>query len=169
MDKLSYQKTFDTYFAPLCRYANKYLADKPASEDAVSDVFFNVWELHERIEDTPYLEHYLFHSVHNKCLNLLRDRKQTCDLDDASEDTYLSDAGHLHVEIKELSTHIDKAILSLPPRSREVFIRSRYENLNNREIADTMHISVKTVEGHITKSLKHIKKRLADTYLSTLF
>ena len=47
-----------------------------------------------------------------------------------------------------------KAISELPPTSREVFILSRMKNLPNKEIALRLDISVKTVEFHITRSLK---------------
>ena len=44
----------------------------------------------------------------------------------------------------------------------EVFILSRMKNLPNKEIALRLDISVKTVEFHITRSLKQLRVRLKD-------
>ena len=44
---------------------------------------------------------------------------------------------------------------------------SRYQNLANKQIADSLDISLKTVEAHITKVLRILRLRLKD-YLVTI-
>ena len=46
---------------------------------------------------------------------------------------------------------------------------SRREELSNKEIADQLNISIKTVEFHITKSLKVLKEKLRDYSLAAFF
>lgn len=58
------------------------------------------------------------------------------------------------LEAQELHDLIQRAIMAIPENSREIFLKSRDENLTNQEIADKMNISIKTVEKHITRSLK---------------
>lgn len=62
----------------------------------------------------------------------------------------------------EIQTLVQEAISELPPTSREVFILSRMKNLPNKEIALRLDISVKTVEFHITRSLKQLRVQLKD-------
>lgn len=62
----------------------------------------------------------------------------------------------------EIQALVQEAISELPPTSREVFILSRMKNLPNKEIALRLDISVKTVEFHITRSLKQLRVRLKD-------
>ena len=59
---------------------------------------------------------------------------------------------------------IHEAIFSLPPKCRDVFNKSRMDNLSNKEIAEQMNISVKAVEGHISRALKQIRAYLGDAY-----
>ena len=62
-----------------------------------------------------------------------------------------------------------EAICALPDKCREVFQYSRHENLSNREIAEKMQISIKTVEAQITKAFKVNKELLGrKIYLSFL-
>ena len=110
---------------------------------------------------TPPAVPYLFQAARNKCLNNIRDRKNTCSIEESGYDAYLEDTS---VEVNELNRIIEEAVLSLPEKCGEVFRKSREEHLSNQEIAKEMQISVKTVEAQITKALKMIRKYLGETY-----
>ena len=56
---------------------------------------------------------------------------------------------------------------SLPKKCKQVFELSRYENLKNKEIAERLDISVKTVEAQMTKALKIFRENLKE-YLTIL-
>ena len=43
-----------------------------------------------------------------------------------------------------------------------MFLESRNEEMSNREIAEQLNISVKTVEAQITKALKTIRSYITD-------
>ena len=66
------------------------------------------------------------------------------------------------MEVEELNRFIEEAILSLPDKCRDVFLKSRNEEMSNREIAEQLNISVKTVEAQITKALKAIRSYITD-------
>ena len=57
---------------------------------------------------------------------------------------------------------IRKAIDELPLGRRQVFVLSRFEGLKNKEIAEKLGISVKTVENQIGSALKYMRKQLTD-------
>jgi len=50
----------------------------------------------------------------------------------------------------------------LPPQCKTVFALSRFEQRKNKEIAEELGISVKAVEGHISKALKLFRNSLKD-------
>ena len=60
-------------------------------------------------------------------------------------------------DIKEA---VQKAILSLPEKCREVFTLSKLDGLKNREIADKLNISEKTVERHMSIALSKLREEL---------
>lgn len=51
-------------------------------------------------------------------------------------------------------------IQNLPPKCREAFLLNKKHGLKYKEVAEELNISVKTVELHISKALKGIKKKL---------
>ena len=58
--------------------------------------------------------------------------------------------------LKDMEDIIRKAINTLPPKRRTVFMLSRYEGLSNKEIAAKLNISVNTVESQMSKAIKTI-------------
>jgi RNA polymerase sigma factor (sigma-70 family) len=53
-----------------------------------------------------------------------------------------------------------EALNELPERTRNIFILFRLENMKQREIADMMDISVRTVEQHVTRASVRLRERL---------
>jgi len=60
----------------------------------------------------------------------------------------------------ELSNSLHVAIDKLPPVRKKILILKAFHNYNNKEIADEMAISVKTVEHHITKAFRRMKRMM---------
>ena len=152
---------FDRYFSPLCRFMYLYVKNQQEVEEMALDIFTYVWENRATLEIKLTFKAYLFQAARNKCLNNIRDRKNTCSIEESGYDACLEDSS---VEVNELNRIIEEAILSLPEKCGEVFRKSREEHLPNQEIAKEMQISVKTVEAQITKALKMIRKYLGETY-----
>ena len=55
---------------------------------------------------------------------------------------------------------LEEAVERLPERCREVFVLSKMEELSNKEIAEKLNVSVKTVEAQMTKALSRLRKDL---------
>jgi len=59
-----------------------------------------------------------------------------------------------------LQTKIKDSLDLLPDKCRMVFELSRFQNKKYREIAEELNISIKTVEIHMGKALKILRKAL---------
>lgn len=153
---------FKTYFTPLCQFMYTYVDNKQVVEEEAMDLFVYLWQHKEKIQPHLSIKAYLFQAARNKCLNILRNKTVHLPLEEAMNSINADDQSPLEVE--ELNELIQRAILALPENSRNIFLKSRRENLTNQEIADNLNISIKTVEKHITRSLKMIKNFLGDQY-----
>ena len=72
------------------------------------------------------------------------------------------------IEDKELRKEIHDAINELPDKCKEVFKLSYLHDMKNKEIADTLGISLRTVEAHMYKALKFLRERLSHLLLSLI-
>ncbi len=161
-DESAFKFLFETYFSSLCRFACLYVKEHKIAEEIALDVFTLIWENRDSIEIRVTFKAYLFQATKNRAYNYLRDNERYFVVSDFSilekfEEDYT-------FESQELMGLIEEAISSLPLNNRLVFTKSRVENLSNKEIAEQMQVSVKTVEAHITKALKHIRTYLGESY-----
>lgn len=161
-DAKAFEDLFRRYFPHLLHYASMLLKDEDLAQDAVQSVFIHIWEKRKELEIQKTIKSYLFRSVYNASINLLKQqklneksRKALALIHPGIEQSFL-----LNIEAHELETRIASALESLPEKCRQVFDLSRNEGLKNREIAEKLGISIKTVEAHIGKALGILKKRL---------
>ena len=102
-------------------------------------------------------------AVRNRCLNAIQRNKykQVTHnyIYEKLKDTFQNPDSYM---LEELSWHIEKAIGELPENYRKVFSMSRFEDYTNKEIAEQLGVSVKTVEYRITQTLKILRAKLKD-------
>lgn len=154
------ESLFRDNFDALSRLAMKYIGDFDNSKDIVHEVFIAFWQKFEALpHDTKY-KGYLFTAVRNKSLNYLRDQKKHLNIVDAEIQTSAESEDLL--ETQELAREIDYALNLLPDRCREVFELSRFEGMKYAQIADRLDISIKTVEGQMSKALRLMRDHLQD-------
>lgn len=158
LDQRAFEELFREYFQPLMSFAKKMLVDEDDSRDVVQKVFIRLWEKRKELDASVSLKSYLFTSVHNRSLNLIRDRKKfsSGDVPDRAVDW---DVG-AQIDSMELEEKISEAIASLPEKCRKIFEMNRFEGLKYGEIAAKLGISVKTVENQISKALKILREKL---------
>ena len=134
------------------QFAYSYVRNREEAEDIVMGAFTNVWEHRNELREDTNISALLLTAIKNRSLNHLQHLRistlEACDPDKLFCD--------------EIQALVQEAISELPPTSREVFILSRMKNLPNKEIALRLDISVKTVEFHITRSLKQLRVQLKD-------
>lgn len=169
-DEVAYELVFRKYYEDLCRYAFSLLKKSDESEDVVQQVFVNFWESREKTIITGALKNYLFRSVHNQCLNLLKHEKVKAGYMQYSSffESHYQLGVEESVEAGELSDKIEKAINLLPTECARIFRMSREEELKYKEIADQLELSVKTVENQIGKALKLLRASLSDYLLGVI-
>jgi RNA polymerase sigma-70 factor (ECF subfamily) len=167
--KSEFDYLFRKYFPRLRAFARVIVKEDEAAKDIVQEAFIKSWEEKDHIEWKTF-ESYLFRMVRNRCLNHIRDKnlaqQKKQDLTELNrfEEIYRIDfvrnEPYLIFE-KELKDKLNQAIDQLPPRCKEVFVKSRMEGMKNREIAEELDINIKNVERHISSALKTLKKHFA--------
>ena len=159
----SFKYFFDKYYNDLCNFVNIYLHDKVLAEEIVQDIFVYLWGNKENLRINTSVKAYLFTASKLKSLNHLRDtRNQKRIIDQlgksAASDTI--DFDDSLVDTEEFRKILDAAIEQLPPKCKKIFLLSKKEELSNKEIAEQLGISVKTVENQMTVALKKLREYL---------
>jgi len=166
-DEAAFSRLFDEYYVSLCYFANKFIGDMDISRSVVQQVYVDLWEKREKIDILWSVKSYMFHAVNNKSIDYLRKNKNTVTLTDKEGDTRQIPFRDL-VEESELNDRINNSINQLPEKCREIFLLCRFEGLKYSEIAERLHISVKTVEMQMGIALKKLRESLSDYQMINL-
>ena len=161
-DKKAFEQLFSLYYDALCNFAYLFVQDTQVAEEAVSDVFVNIWRKKERINIELNLKSYLYKSTKNAVISYTRKKR----LNIISIDEY-KDAGGIETPetllIKtEKAEHFNKILMTLPKKAGLVFRMHKVDGMKYREIAEVLGISEKTVENHMGNSLRHLRNLAAE-------
>lgn len=151
---------FDTYYDDLCNFVNSYLRDESLSEDIVQSIFIYLWDKRDSIPNHCSIKSYLYMASKNKSLNYLRnDRTKNRILEKLSFEPKLTFANEADqfLEFEELKMIVSNAIDKLPNQCKTIYQLSREDGLSNKEIAEKLGISAKTVENQMTIAIRKIK------------
>lgn len=158
-DEPAFAVLFDRYWVRLYKTAYRYLKDRESGEEAVHDVFLDIWNRRQRLQINS-MPNFLLTAIRYQVYNRMRAAKPPVilALDDMEMD-YLPDHNQSDHRIKnqELLSELDQHLEKLPKRCQEIFYMSRMDNLSNHEIACRLGISKRTVENQITMALKHLR------------
>jgi RNA polymerase sigma-70 factor (ECF subfamily) len=170
-DEKTYIFLFREYYVSLCSYSRRYVGRKDIAEEIVSDTFLKIWENREAIHINTSVKAYLFQAVCNNSLNYLRKLKKEEILDEYFLETSSENIGFASMteEIEEqsltmesINEKIEEAVRLLPEQQQKAFRLKRFEGKKNKEVAEIMGLSVKTVEMHISKASLNLRQRLKD-------
>ena len=158
-DEKALQSIFDRYYKYLVVTAYRLINDDHQARDIVQDVFFNLWKKRAAIQPNTSLKAYLRQAVVNRTIDIIRSRKRMAYQEDMGsfQKPSLEASAQQQLEEQDLQLVLQQAINQLPERCREIFALSRFEHKSHKEIAETLNISVKTIENQMTKALKIIR------------
>lgn len=159
----SFRYFFDRYYDDLCNFVNIYLHDQVLAEEIVQDIFVYFWENREKLKINTSVKSYLFSASKFKSLNLLRDtrtQKKIVEKIRRIEPIQTHEHESSYIDTNEFRKILDLAVDQLAPKCREIFLLSKQKELSNKEIAEQLGISVKTVENQMTIALKKLREYL---------
>ncbi len=156
-DQQAFKQVFEFYTRKVYQFVYGYVKDKADAEDIVQNIFHKVWVKRELINIEKSFSGFLFTIAYRTVIDHIRQNKSRKQYGivrfmNQEEPCASSNAEYLLTD-HHLASQYELAINSLTPKRKEIFLLSRHEGLSNREIADQLQLSVKTVENHMTAAL----------------
>ena len=160
-DKKALVLLYNSYWKPLFASSFSLLKDRELCEEIIQDVFIEFWNKRQELEIHISVRSYLYACVRYKVFAEFRKNKVShVELYDDINARFQYSSPETAMIHDELEEFVQSAVQNLPEKCRNVFVLSRDEKLSNKEIAQQLGISVKTVESHITNAIKIIRDSL---------
>jgi len=158
---------FEKYIRLLYAYGARITADVLLVEDCIQDIFVELWKRHDRLSATDNIKFYLL-----KCLRRQLERKLQAgererarhtraaayaDRHDAPAESHLIELQTASEQQRQLSRALDK----LSQRQREAVYLKFYEKMPYEQLAEVLHIDLKSTYKLIGKAVESLRKLMA--------
>jgi RNA polymerase sigma-70 factor (ECF subfamily) len=163
-NQASYRILYSNYAPKLFAFSRKYLQSQEDAEEIVQEVFLRIWEKKANIDENQSFSSYIFQAAKHRIFNGFRKK--------VNEQAYLDfllvadnasrNFTELAVDYHEIKQKSEYVIDAMPPKRQEIFRLSRESGLKNKEIAEKLQISIKTVENQMGQALKFLRKELIE-------
>jgi RNA polymerase sigma-70 factor (ECF subfamily) len=161
-DKRALQSLYSRHHVRVYRFALRFLNDEAAAEDAVSEVFIDVWRQAERFEGRSQVTTWLLAIARNKALSVLR-RRSAEELDDEVaefiEDP--SDNPEIAMQKTQRASMLQDCLTQLSPAHREIVDLVYYHEKTVEEVAAIIDVPANTVKTRMFYARKRIGELMA--------
>ena len=178
-ENIKFEDIYLSYFSKKKYFALEYVIREEDAENIVQDVFTELWEKKEMLSMHINLVAYLFTTVKNRCLNHLRHKTIVQETATLIQEEYLIT---LRMNLNSLEAFdqnlfsdqdieklITRALDTLSPKCREIFVMSKIEGKKQKQIAAELNISINTVETQIGIAYKKLRTELKEHLLLFIF
>ena len=158
-DEAALQRLLRKYYERLARYAYSVLRRRDLAQEAVDNVFLNLWRRRETLTISANLRSFLYGAVSYQSLNLLakENKVRHVAIDDVPSEQLREQRGaDSDLLMQELQSDVDALLASMPAQRQLIFRLNRIEGLRYREIAEALGLSERTVQNHMLLAIEYL-------------
>lgn len=162
-DQQAFNVLFERYFNKLYKYTLHHTNNAPLAEELVMDLMLWIWNKKDSLEIKGDVSAYLHRAMKNAIYSHFRKKELlTSELEpeELAIEAYQTASSGVAMREVEQEYHISLALLT--PQRRKIFKMSRDEDMSHSQIARDLNLSVKTVEAHLSASLRFMRQRFKD-------
>lgn len=165
-NKYAFEEIYERFNGLLYIYACKMVPDREDARDIVQEIFVYLWS-NPDIKIKSQLSAYLYTAVRYKIFDWLDKNKSRSNYlqsleSFADQGDYVTDN---YIREREFASLIEKEVALLPPKMRLIFEMSRRQHLSQKEIAEILQLSDKTVKKQMSNALKVLRLKLTSFLL----
>lgn len=165
----AYVYLVNTYYTSLFTYAASLTRNYAVAEDIVQNVFLKTWQNRTQLNPEYSVKSFLYKITYNEFVNQYNRTRTFSALDNAHSEALAEVIDDHYTELlKEKIAIVNKGVDQLPDKCKETFLLSKKEGLTNTEISAYLNVSVKTVEGQLTRAYNLLRemvgKQLRDLF-----
>jgi len=159
----AYEAIYRGHADYLLHYGYKITSSEEIVEDAIHDLFVEIWKNRETIGSTDNIRAYLTVSLRRKIIKSLQKRQKTTSDKTPEEVNFAAELAIDEVIIaaersEEWGRKLKNAMSKLSDRQREVLYMKYYSQMSNEDISEALEINNQSVRNLVHRSLEQLKK-----------
>ena len=157
-DRTALGAIYDEHHRRVYRLAVR-IVGRDDADDLLQQIFLQVLSKVAQFNGQSQFGTWLFRLATNECLQHLRKRRRTTEVQFESDLPARSCGSSNDLDDREL---LETALNRLDPDLRTIFVLREIEEMDYRQLADTLQISEGTVASRLNRARKHLKQFLVN-------
>lgn len=143
------------YYAEILRYCLWHTPNRSVAEDAAQETFLKVIRYFDRYAHKGKFKSFLYQVTAHTCTDLWRKNKRF----DVSLESLIVEPAYQGEELEEVQSDmaLRQLVGNLPAELQEIVLLRFGQDLTLREIAETLHMPLRTVQTRLRSALKKLK------------
>jgi RNA polymerase sigma-70 factor (ECF subfamily) len=154
----------NNHLAGVIRFAEKILGSLASAEDVAQEVFLKIWKVADTWTPQASLKAWIYKIVLNRCLDIKRQLKHKFT---QLEQTHFENLAAPQTTKLDEFEELQIAIQKLSLREKSAIVLHYYEGYSQKEAAEILNLSLRTVERTIAGAIKKLGANLKDSDLLT--
>lgn len=164
-DTQAFEELYQMFWEELLDSALRVLKDRANAEDIVQEIFISLWRKRESIQIKD-IKAYLYSSVRYKVISHIRKEKISLSVFELTEQFHpYQNSTEEQADFRETRQIIETTIAKLPSKCQSVFRMSRFDHMSNKEIAEQLGLSVRTVDSHISNAINFLRANMKEVVI----
>lgn len=154
-DQQALATIYEQHFGFLYNYGKKIARDISTVEDAIQELFVELWERRSKLSETDSVRAYLTVAIRRKLVKKVKQAHKSVELDDAlfGFDTAVEQPQLADGPDATLSKKIKSTLEHLPPRQKEILYLKYYGGMDYEEIADIMDMNYQSARNLVSRAI----------------
>lgn len=168
-DERAFNELVRRYKDPLTNFAFRFLGDRDECLDVVQETFIRVYRNKHSFKPIARFSTWLYTITTNLCRSALRRRRVRAMFslhrdDDDGMGELPDESAHTdrRADASLKAERIQRALLTLAPKYREVVVLREIEELSYEEIAAVTRLNIGTVKSRINRARVQLQEQLKD-------
>ncbi|MDR1156419.1 MAG: RNA polymerase sigma-70 factor [Bacteroidales bacterium] len=176
---MTFKEFYTCWYSRTTAFAYEYLLSEDDANDVVQDVFVDLYEKYDLLSRHVNLTAYLFTSLKNRCIDVLRHRMAEKEAMNRMQEEYELTLRMKFDSLEILDNSIfdedmgmkmlENALAVLPERCRMIFVKHKLEGMRQKDIAAELGVSPKTVENQLTIAYRKMREALKPYFTLMMF
>ncbi len=171
-DYSAFTKLYDKYIKSLTQYGLKFTDDLDTVRDCLHDIFVSIWTRRKVLKIESSLKSYLIKSVRSSVIQKVNRNKKVQTITGENDDDYEFNLSISPEQIflnnennRQAYEHVQKLILNLTPKQKEVIYLRYYHDLSFNEIAGHLDLSVKACYKLMNRAMGDLRQNIPNAVL----
>jgi RNA polymerase sigma-70 factor (ECF subfamily) len=162
-DRASFESIYKEFFKPLYSYGRKICSNPVTLDDAIHDLFLDVWKYREKLATTTSVKFYLFRALRRRIVKN-ENRDLGSSIFDFHDEDIFQRKTHSHEEYiisnerqSERVSILKKHLNNLSQRQYEALALRFYEDFSYEEIASLLDVNEQSARNLVQRGLEQLR------------